>query len=67
MKLMIAVMASFLIGCLAWIMDITGMICKADSWIQLHGIWHIAMAAAIWFLYLYYRSERTDPAKNLIE
>jgi hypothetical protein len=58
MKMMIAAFASLVIGCTAWLLDINGIFCAPNSWLQLHSLWHIGMAAAIWFLYLYYRSER---------
>ena len=57
-KMLAAALASLVIACAAWLLDINGIFCSPDSWMQLHSLWHIGMAAAIWFLYLYYRSER---------
>ncbi len=58
MKMLLAAFASLVIGCAAWLLDINGLFCLPNSWMQLHSLWHIGMAGAIWFLYLYYRSER---------
>ena len=65
MKTLLAASTSLVIACSAWLLDINGVFCLPDSWLQLHSLWHIGMAAAIWFLYLYYRSER--PAMGKIE
>jgi hypothetical protein len=56
-KYYLAAMVSLIIGCGAWILDIQNIGCNPTSLIQLHSIWHIGMGAAIFFLYLYYRSE----------
>ncbi|MBN1302798.1 MAG: ceramidase domain-containing protein [Anaerolineales bacterium] len=53
-----AALGSLAVGCTAWILDITGAFCMPNSWLQLHALWHIGMASAIWFVYLYYRSEQ---------
>jgi hypothetical protein len=47
------------LACTAWILDITATLCMPHSWFQAHSIWHLGMAGAIWFIYLYYRSEET--------
>jgi hypothetical protein len=57
-KMLGAALASLFIGCSAWILDVNGLFCMPNSWLQLHSVWHVAMAAAIGFLYLYYRSEK---------
>jgi len=57
-KFLLAALTSLIIGCSAWLLDVNGMFCKPNNWFQLHSLWHIGMAAAIWFLYLYYRSEQ---------
>jgi hypothetical protein len=57
-KMLAAALASLVVACGAWLLDVNGILCMPNSWIQLHSLWHIAMAGAIWFLYLYYRSER---------
>jgi hypothetical protein len=64
-KMLGAALISLVIGCSAWVLDVNGFFCMPNSWLQLHSTWHIAMAAAIGFLYLYYRSERPIP-DNLI-
>jgi hypothetical protein len=40
-----------------WILDITKIVCSAQSYIQGHAIWHILGGIAIGFLYFYYKSE----------
>ena len=56
-KMLLAALTSLTIGCIAWILDVNSIFCLPNSWFQLHSLWHIGMAAAIGFLYLYYRSE----------
>ena len=56
-KMLAAALISLIVGCSAWLLDVNSLFCIPNSWLQLHSIWHIAMAAAIGFLYLYYRSE----------
>jgi hypothetical protein len=58
MKMLLPAMAGLVIACVSWLLDTNGIFCSPGSWLQLHSLWHIGMAAAIWFLYLYYRSER---------
>jgi hypothetical protein len=58
MKMLLAASAGLAVACLSWLLDTSGVFCSPDSWLQLHSLWHIGMAGAIWFLYLYYRSER---------
>jgi len=47
-------------SCVAWILDLTGRVCNPSSWLQLHSLWHLGMAVAVGFIYLYYRSERME-------
>jgi hypothetical protein len=35
-----------------WILDFTRVVCRPDSWIQGHAIWHILGAVAAWYLFL---------------
>ena len=58
-KFFLASIISLTIGCSAWILDIQNIGCNPTSLIQLHSIWHMGMGGAIFFLYLYYRSETT--------
>ena len=58
LKMLLATSVSLVIACVAWLLDTNGVVCQPDSWLQLHSLWHFGMAAAIWFLYLYYRSEK---------
>jgi hypothetical protein len=54
---MVAALVSLVLGCTAWILDVTRVVCAPDSWLQGHAMWHVFMAAVIGFMYLYYRSE----------
>ena len=49
-----------------WNLDQNGQICSPQSLLQGHAVWHLMGAAALWFAFLYYRSERpTDqPASD---
>lgn len=49
--------ASLALACTCWVVDITGVICWPDSWLQAHAAWHLLTAASAGFVYLYYRSE----------
>jgi hypothetical protein len=50
-------LASLVLACTAWVLDITRAVCAPDSWLQAHALWHVFMAAAIGCVYFYYRSE----------
>ncbi|WP_339693310.1 ceramidase domain-containing protein [uncultured Parasphingorhabdus sp.] len=41
-----------------WNLDQRGQLCAPDSLLQGHAIWHLLGAVALWFVFLYYRSER---------
>ena len=41
-----------------WNLDQRGQLCRPDSLLQGHAIWHLLGAVALWFAFLYYRSER---------
>ncbi|MEP2987679.1 MAG: ceramidase domain-containing protein [Parasphingorhabdus sp.] len=43
-----------------WNLDQNGQICAPESLLQGHAIWHLLGALALWFAFLYYRSERPD-------
>jgi hypothetical protein len=45
-----------------WILDNTRTLCAPDSLLQGHAIWHLLGAVAVYFNYLYYRSERAVSA-----
>ena len=55
---MVAALVSLVLGCTAWILDVTRVVCAPDSLLQGHAMWHVFMAAVIGWMYLYYRSER---------
>lgn len=42
-----------------WTLDQGGQLCAPDSLLQGHAIWHLLGALALWFVFLYYRSERS--------
>lgn len=41
-----------------WNLDQHGLVCAPHSLIQGHAVWHLLGAGALWFTFLYYRSER---------
>lgn len=41
-----------------WNLDQNGQLCAPDSLLQGHAVWHLLGAVAMWFAFLYYRSER---------
>jgi len=41
-----------------WNLDQRGQLCAPDSLLQGHAVWHLLGAVALWFAFLYYRSER---------
>ena len=58
-KLKIAI-ALLGIGFAVWVLDYTRILCRSESWIQGHAVWHVLGALAAWYLYLYYRDQATD-------
>jgi hypothetical protein len=44
-------------GFVLWILDITKVLCRPESPLQLHAVWHVLGAASAACIYLYYRSE----------
>jgi hypothetical protein len=47
-----------------FILDPMKVGCNPDSFFQLHSMWHILNALAIFYLYLYIRSENYQPEKD---
>jgi len=43
-----------------WNLDQRGQLCTPESLLQGHAIWHLLGAVALWFAFLYYRSEQPD-------
>lgn len=41
-----------------WNLDQRGQLCAPESPLQGHAVWHLLGAVALWFAFLYYRSER---------
>ena len=58
-KLKIAI-ALLGIGFAVWMIDYTRILCRPESWMQGHAVWHVLGALAAWYLYLYYRDQATD-------
>ena len=42
---------------LVWLLDITKAICKPESLLQGHALWHLLCAFAAWSLYRYYQAD----------
>jgi len=42
-----------------WILDFTRLLCRPESLIQGHAVWHILGAVAAWYLFRYYDESRT--------
>lgn len=43
-----------------WNLDQRGQLCSPESLMQGHAIWHLLGAIALWFAFLYYRSEQPE-------
>ena len=54
----VAGLAANAIAFTIWIFDQNGQLCAPESLLQGHAIWHLLGALALWFAFLYYRSER---------
>jgi hypothetical protein len=48
-----------------WVLDFTRILCRPESWLQGHAVWHVLGAVAAWFLFRYY-SESQSPAGKAI-
>ena len=47
----------FLLGFVIWTLDITHMVCRPDSILQGHAAWHLASAASLFLIFMYYLSD----------
>ena len=45
-----------------WNLDQHGTLCAPNSLLQGHAVWHVLGATALWFTFLYYRSEQPETA-----
>lgn len=56
----LASLISFLVAFgVFWIPNVRGWaFCHPQSWIPGHAIWHLLCAVSVWFVYVYFRSER---------
>ncbi|MDP9177661.1 MAG: ceramidase [Gemmatimonadota bacterium] len=43
-----------------WILDFTRTLCRPESWMQGHAVWHVLGAVAAWYLFRYY--DESKPA-----
>jgi hypothetical protein len=55
-RLFMLAVCSLALGFFVWVLDITRTLCAPYSWLQGHAVWHLAGAAAVWLVFLYYRS-----------
>ena len=59
-----ASLALFALVYFIWILDNQHILCVPESTFQGHAIWHIGGAIAAWWLFVYYRSEKTSPKQR---
>ena len=45
-----------------WILDFTRTLCRPESWMQGHAVWHVLGAVAAWYLFRYYDESKTATA-----
>ncbi|HSK19541.1 MAG TPA: ceramidase domain-containing protein [Longimicrobiales bacterium] len=50
-------LAMFLLGFGIWTLDITHTVCRPESLLQGHAAWHVASAASLFFIFMYYLSD----------
>ncbi len=55
-KHLVCAAAILSVAFLIWILDYTRLICRPESLIQGHAIWHILGAVSAWYLYQYHRA-----------
>ena len=58
-RYLIGAIAALLLAFVVWVLDITRVVCQAESVMQGHAVWHVLGAVACGGVYLYYRSEFT--------
>lgn len=56
-----AALLLLVIAFIIWVLDITKLLCSPESWLQGHAVWHVMGALAAGLLYMYYRSENSEP------
>jgi hypothetical protein len=62
---LLSIAAALLIfGYASWLLDRHRIVCFPDSAFQLHAVWHVATAGALFALYVYHRSEGYSSLKN---
>jgi hypothetical protein len=45
-----------------WILDFTRTLCRPESWLQGHAVWHVLGAVAAWYLFRYYHESKPATA-----
>ena len=45
-----------------WILDFTRTLCRPESWMQGHAVWHLLGAVASWYLFRYYDGSKPATA-----
>ncbi|HYN82805.1 MAG TPA: ceramidase domain-containing protein [Gemmatimonadaceae bacterium] len=45
-----------------WTLDFTRTLCRPESWMQGHAVWHVLGAAAAWYLFRYYHESKPATA-----
>lgn len=58
LKIAAAIMA---LAFVIWILDFTRILCRPESWIQGHAVWHVLGAVAAWYLLLYFEESAEEP------
>jgi Ceramidase len=48
-----------------WILDFTRILCRPDSWMQGHAVWHVLGAVAAWYLFRYYSESRSPAGRGI--
>jgi hypothetical protein len=48
-----------------WMLDFTRILCRPNSWMQGHAVWHVLGAVAAWYLFRYYSESRSPAGKGI--
>ena len=47
-----------------WILDLTRILCRPESWMQGHAVWHVLGAAAAWYLFRFFDGSSRDAGRR---
>lgn len=62
-RFFMAAFASLAVAFGIWNLDLRHIVCEPGSLVQGHAVWHLLDGLAVWFVYLYFRSEKpAEPA-----